>query len=922
MDDPQGGPPPSDSRLDLPHESTLQFDDNAAVNESGLSGNIDPNFSTLPPLPDYTEHDSPPQEPVLQAGDDEANTASHTGHDDSNTSTLPPLPDISEHYDLPREESALQPSDKPDLPQEESALQPSHKQGNATGVPGHDDSNAVSLLHDSSLVHSSVPDVDLPELSHIDAPNAKRDPPTAASMSLREESNAIDQLSRENFGLKLIIHGLRQKLDGHAEVPKWQELINGIQNNRKIHKDLRDAQKLAEQRHIALKELKAKAQEQRDALEDELQRMTKECQGMREEHREEEEIWRTEIHEATQRIRILEDARANPESQDDAHLELGYYRRRIESLEDNLFDTKNEVQRLTYEIESSEDAIAFLRKEQRGDRDTIALLREEQRDDKGEIAFLRKEQQDDRDEIALLHEAQRGDKEAIALLREAQRNDKINISDLESEVKMYRMGLEAEQDKVSDLEELLAEIPRLTDQIETNHHQITSLRDERDGDKIRISDLESEVKMYKAYKARFHSEQERTRDLEQLLEDERQQQGILEGQEVQRLTDQLKASQDQFAALQEEQERDKVKIRNFESEVSMHKTGLHREEEKSRDLEQHLKDERHKHEIAENEAKQKAKRKMNELNRRALAASEEARRLREKLSSQDTEAGSWRERYMDLENNLRETLGDLTGDRSDLISNVTKLQKELESSALELKTTRSKLSQKVSQLRNREALVESHRLESRKLTELLDGERHARRADRQAYEQSLKNHPDMNRLRRENRSMSSGLHSPPRNTGSPSTTAVGSGTAPSPSQSPRGSKGEDESSSLVRRHSAIEKPANADRSGQGLTRSVTGTRMSSETTLASNGPWMYRIRELEKRLKAEREGRLIDRRGARERLAERDAEIQRLQNELNRLRIAKGLSSRQSRPASERQPGDDSHGASSSDDGLLVDIEV
>lgn len=47
--------------------------------------------------------------------------------------------------------------------------------------------------------------------------------------------------------------------------------------------------------------------------------------------------------------------------------------------------------------------------------------------------------------------------------------------------------------------------------------------------------------------------------------------------------------------------------------------------------------------------------------------------------------------------------------------------------------------------------------------------------------------------------------------------------------------------------------------------------------------WAHRYAELEKRLKAEREARLLDRRGARQRLDARDTELEELQAKLKRL---------------------------------------
>jgi hypothetical protein len=61
--------------------------------------------------------------------------------------------------------------------------------------------------------------------------------------------------------------------------------------------------------------------------------------------------------------------------------------------------------------------------------------------------------------------------------------------------------------------------------------------------------------------------------------------------------------------------------------------------------------------------------------------------------------------------------------------------------------------------------------------------------------------------------------------------------------------------------------------------------------------WIHRLRELERRLKAEREARLQDRSSMRKRLEERDAVNEELRNELGRERVRRSLES----PAAERE---------------------
>ena len=207
---------------------------------------------------------------------------------------------------------------------------------------------------------------------------------------------------------------------------------------------------------------------------------------------------------------------------------------------------------------------------------------------------------------------------------------------------------------------------------------------------------------------------------------------------IQQLTVQIESSQNEIAFLREEQDGDKIKIGDLESELKTHEINLSSEKDKTRELEDELMYATTHHQALFGNFQKDSERTRNDLNRQALVAKDEVRSMKKALSAQEVETNTWRERLMDLENNLREALGDLTGSRSSLINNIVKLQKELESTALELESTRSKLDEKESVLRNRDSLLESHGLESRKLSELLDRERHGRRADKQSFEQALK----------------------------------------------------------------------------------------------------------------------------------------------------------------------------------------
>jgi hypothetical protein len=214
---------------------------------------------------------------------------------------------------------------------------------------------------------------------------------------------------------------------------------------------------------------------------------------------------------------------------------------------------------------------------------------------------------------------------------------------------------------------------------------------------------------------------------------------------VQRLTVQIESSQGEITFLREEQDADKIRMSELDSELKAYRINLQVEKEKTKELETRLAEERHQREVVGSKEKQEVQRIMNDLNREASAAKDEIRRLKKTLSAREIDAATWKERLMELENGLREAVGDLNGTRSSLLNSVIKLQKELESKSLDLESTRSKLDEKESLLQSREALLESHGLESRKLGDLLDRERQARRADKHSFDQALKSQQQASR---------------------------------------------------------------------------------------------------------------------------------------------------------------------------------
>ncbi|KAJ5219818.1 hypothetical protein N7468_009022 [Penicillium chermesinum] len=709
----------------------------------------------------------------------------------------------------------------------------------------------------------------------------------------------------------------------------------------------------------------------------------------------------------------------------------------------------------------------------------------------------------DYEELDAAYQADVDQAEAEIQSLQQERDQALQMADeRDSAFQDLRAEAQEELDVLGDeLDQKIVECQRLNEELRNQDESLRVLQAEmRSASEgiIRLEeDAQNNLERYKAVQQELEQTNGEMESLEKSL--------FEANTKVQRLTVQIESSQNEIAFLREEQDGDKIRIGDLESELKTYQMSLHSEKDKTRELEHRLADERHQREMVGSKEKQEVQRIMNELNREASAAKEEARRLKKSLSTQEIETSTWRERLMDLENNLRETLGDLSGSRSSLITNIMKLQKELESTALELESIRSQLDEKETLLKNRDALLESHGLESRKLSELLEKERQARRADKQSFDSSLKSHQqasrsitqsnsriteleharnqdrkrftalesqyreqlnernamlltvwkkvsnicgadwahsnslingnlpsqevisnilfwpgfsrnlllaiktvegvisqfkgriksvevdlnkqyqnlehsfhqrvrrlerveetvknlragrshsssssEVSKLRGENRLLKAELNLLQSNTRGHSSASSAAAAVMASTGSPRSSSfgSAVENQQQLTRHHSTSGASEKSRPERGLTRSSTGlsqpTYASSGSTLAANsssgamvhrtrsnqtGPWenmdekwIHRLRELEKRLKSEREGRLLDRDGARKRIEERDAEVRKLNELIQRERLRRGVPpSGAIEDGRHRGPVSDGAVSSSEGEGFVVDIEV
>ncbi|KAI1109920.1 hypothetical protein F5Y14DRAFT_430603 [Nemania sp. NC0429] len=304
------------------------------------------------------------------------------------------------------------------------------------------------------------------------------------------------------------------------------------------------------------------------------------------------------------------------------------------------------------------------------------------------------------------------------------------FADLQEEAQGLLNELEAEADqKTDDIQRLQLDLQDRSDNFEALQEEMRSMTEAL----IRLED--EQVKTQK----RIEQLEQELADSGKELEDLENQ--LLESNEkTQRMGVQQESSQGEIAFLREEQEGDKIRIGDLEAALANAEQIITDERDRVRELDQRLNHEREQHELITTREKEEVQQIVNDLNREVSAAKEEARILRKSLGNREVEATQWKERLMELENNLREALGDLNGTRSSLLKSIATLQRELEGTVRELDSTKNSLLEKDRIIKQRDSLLESHALESRKLGELLEKERQARRNTENQFETFRRNH--------------------------------------------------------------------------------------------------------------------------------------------------------------------------------------
>ncbi|KAL7805725.1 hypothetical protein V8C26DRAFT_360546 [Trichoderma gracile] len=350
--------------------------------------------------------------------------------------------------------------------------------------------------------------------------------------------------------------------------------------------------------------------------------------------------------------------------------------------------------------------------------------------------------------LALQEEVENMGKDLVALQQE---RDEALVAEqaLEAEMEALRVEAQGEIDLLdAEIEKLNIELRDRSENFDSLQKEmrqmseaLLSLEDEQDQKLQHIQRLEEEQANLTHRIQHMQQEQETSnKELEEL------EQKLLEANEKnQRLSVQQESSQGEISFLREEQEADKIRIGDLEAALSNTQRGLEDEKERVKELENRMQEERAQWEDVTTKKDADVQQIFANLQRENANAKDEVKRLRKSLSSREVEATEWKERLLELENNLREALGDLNGTRSSLLKSIARMQRELENTVRELDTSKAALVEKDRIIKQRDSLMESHALETRKITELLEKERVAHRNTKSQFESFQKTHQHLTR---------------------------------------------------------------------------------------------------------------------------------------------------------------------------------
>ncbi|KAL9094807.1 MAG: hypothetical protein Q9165_002756 [Trypethelium subeluteriae] len=293
------------------------------------------------------------------------------------------------------------------------------------------------------------------------------------------------------------------------------------------------------------------------------------------------------------------------------------------------------------------------------------------------------------------------------------------IDQLEADLRRRQRELEKTASDLANREE---DFQALQHELKQMSESVIALEDDRQASTRRIQALEQELDNANG---ELESQDKRLKESREKTE---------------RLEVATESHQAEISFLREEQEGDKIRIGELEDALNAAEQAVSDEKERLRDTEKRMEDEKKQREALDSQEKKEVQNVMDELNGQTSRAREEVRKLRKNLSAKEVESTNYKQRLDELENGLRSAFGSPSGAGLGLLKIVHKVQKELADTAEALEGHRIDLADKDRLLRSRDSLLENAGLESRKLSDLLDAERAARRRERLLYENSARGH--------------------------------------------------------------------------------------------------------------------------------------------------------------------------------------
>jgi Centrosomin N-terminal motif 1/Micro-tubular organiser Mto1 C-term Mto2-binding region len=714
----------------------------------------------------------------------------------------------------------------------------------------------------------------------------------------------VSELRLENQNLKTQYDELCADFDAmdaqaQADADQFNEELHLIA----LERD--DALRAAEEQDSAFQSLKAEAQEEIDGLGDELDQKVEECNRLEEDLRAQEENFKAlqaEMRSASEGIiRLEEDAQNNLSRYKNVQSELDDASRELESLEKDLAEANSKVQRLTVQQESSHNEIAFLREEQDGDKikigDMESVLKETH-------SFLSAEKDRSRELERRLLEERRQHEAVGSKEQEVQRvvNDlNREASTAKEEIRRLKKALSSREIESTTWRERLMELEN-------------SLRDVLGDSNGTRSSLLTAVTMlrrdFDASTGELEMTRRRLNEKESLLQNR---DALLEssGLEYRKAADQL----------EKERQARRADKHSFEQALKSHSASARQISQSNARISE-LENGRQVDRRRMSQLDQQYKDQLSERNSVLLT-------IWKRLSAMC--GPDWAHSNSLINGNLpsQEVIGNMLfwpGFSRNLLLAAKQVEGQLGLFRDRIKRVERDLWK---EYQNLEHTMELRIKKFERVEELYNNLKASQIPNMQSKSRSA-NSPDLQKLKGENRILKAELsllqqqhahahHRPPHSRTQSRTSILSDGPSFAGGAIPaRGSSSRHAgaatasaamAATLMRHHSSNV----VEHVGAGVNGSDQGARSQRSNSIASRtsnnrgeltipayqphddastsssgqDKWIHRLRELERRLKAEREARLLDRSGARKRLEERDAINEELKMELERERMRK-----------------------------------